>query len=186
MVDMASNDRKNRFERLTVVDIMIPLEDYPKVDQKATLRDAIRVMETAELAVGGRKSLPRVLLICSQEGTLMGHVRRRDVLHGLEPRFLDSEPLKYPRKPFDVQFDPHLSDFSAERMIEGVRARAGRPITEVMRPIKGALDCNDTVISALYEMTSLGVPLLPVERDGHVVGLVRSVEVFHELAQLVD
>jgi CBS domain-containing protein len=183
---MSLTDPHERLEQLKVHDIMIPLEQYPQVSTKATLRDAVRVMDKAELNVGGRRSLPRVLLICSDDGGLEGLVRRRDVLHGLEPRFLDSEPLKYRQKPFDVGFDPHLSEINAERVIEGIRKRADRPVTEVMRPIKGAVDHEDSIITAFYEMTSLGVPMLPVERGGKPIGVVRTVEVFSELARLVN
>jgi len=179
-------DRTERIAKLRAVDIMIPLEAYPQVTTGATLRDAIRVMEKATIEFGGRRSLPRVLLVCDEGGAIVGHIRRRDALHGLEPRFLDSDPPAYRGKLFEIGFDPNLSEFSSERMIEGIRARAARPVTEVMRPIKGSVEHDDSIVTVLYKMTSYGVPLLPVERDGKVIGVVRSVEVFHGLAPLVE
>jgi signal-transduction protein with cAMP-binding, CBS, and nucleotidyltransferase domain len=40
-------------------------------------------------------------------------------------------------------------------------------------------------MKAIYEMVSLNQSLLPVEQDGRVLGVIRSVDVFHELAQLL-
>jgi len=50
-------------------------------------------MEEAEIEVEGRYSLPRVILVTDQKGQLVGHVRRRDILRGLEPSFLAGETM---------------------------------------------------------------------------------------------
>lgn len=182
---MGNNDPQRRLERLRAIDIMIPLDEYPQVSSNATLREAVRVMESAKIEFHGRQSLPRVLLVTGKDGTLVGHVRRRDVLAGLEPKFLNTQPLEYRKKLFDVEVDPNLSLLTSERVIEGIRALAGRPVTEVMKPIRGSVKPEDSLVTIQYEMTSFGVPLLPVVRDGKALGVVRTVEVFHELAKLV-
>lgn len=182
---MANQDKIKRLESLRAVDIMIPLDEYPQVSIHATLREAVRVMENAKIDYHGRRSLPRVLLVMGDDGTLVGHVRRRDVLGGLEPKFLNTQPLEYRKKLFDVEVDPNLSLLTSERVIEGIQALAGRPVTEVMRQIRGSVKPEDSVVTIQYEMTSFGVPLLPVMRQGRALGVVRTVEVFHELAKLV-
>jgi hypothetical protein len=40
-------------------------------------------------------------------------------------------------------------------------------------------------MKAIYEMVSLNESLIPVVEGEEVLGVVRSVDVFHELAQLV-
>ncbi len=182
---MNAEDPVGRFESLRVRDIMIPLEEYPTVVSSTPLRLAIAVMDAAKLEVQGRMSLPRMLLVLDEEGRLVGHLRRRDVMRGLEPKYLLSEPLHYRKKLFDVGVDPNLSELSTGRVVRGIREQAERPVADVMLPIQGSLDVEDHLITALYEMGAYRVSLLPVFRQKRPAGVVRSVEVFGELARLL-
>ena len=172
-----------------VRDIMIPLDKYPWVKLSDTLRDAIRVMKDAHLEVGRRASLPRVVLVFDHHEDLVGIVRRRDIMRGLEPDFLGNQPLDYQVTYFDVGFDHHLTElsegFSLERVVKGLREQSGRPISDVMRPISITLKPDDQIMKAVYEMVSLNESLIAVVEDQEVLGVIRSVDVFHELAQLL-
>lgn len=172
-------------EMRTVGEVMVPLEQYPCVRDNTTLREAVEVIESTQLEVALRKSLPRVLLVYDEIGVYVGYVRRRDIMRGLEPRFLVSKPLEYRKKLFDVAVDPNLSELSYDHVIKGIREQAGRPVSDVMNPIRATINADDHVIKAIYEMVLLDLNLLPVLEDGQVVGVVRSVDVFHELAQLL-
>jgi len=168
-----------------VRDVMIPIERYPSVRDTATLREAVAVMERAALDMDGRKSLPRVLLVFDAIEVLVGYVRRRDLMMGLEPRFLVVQPLEYRKKLFDVAVDPNLVELSYDRVLQGIREQAGRPVTDVMRPIEAIVQANDHIMKAIYEMVSQELSLIPVLDGKRLVGVVRSVELFHELAQVV-
>jgi predicted transcriptional regulator len=169
-----------------VGEIMIPVAQYPSVRDNTTLRKAIEVMVSAVLEVDRRKSLPRVLLVFDGIDVLVGTVRRRDIMQGLEPSFLVSQPLEYRKKLFDVAIDPNLSELSYDRVVKGIRAQAERPVSDVMRPIEATLDAEDHIGKAIYEMVSRNVSLIPVLRERQLVGVVRSVDVFHELAELLS
>jgi CBS-domain-containing membrane protein len=165
---------------------MIPVAQYPSVRDNATLRDAIAVMEHAQLEVGGRKSLPRALLVFDEIHVAVGYLRRRDIMLGLEPAFLLKQPVDHAKKLFDVAVDPNLSELSYDRNIKGIRERAGRPVSDVMRPIEAILDADDHVMKAVTEMVSLDLSLIPVVQNAQLVGVVRSVDVFHEIIRLVQ
>jgi CBS-domain-containing membrane protein len=169
-----------------VGEIMIPVAQYPSVRDNATLRDAIAVMEHAQLEVGGRKSLPRALLVFDEIHVAVGYLRRRDIMLGLEPAFLLKQPVDHAKKLFDVAVDPNLSELSYDRNIKGIRERAGRPVSDVMRPIEAILDADDHVMKAVTEMVSLDLSLIPVVQNAQLVGVVRSVDVFHEIIRLVQ
>jgi predicted transcriptional regulator len=169
-----------------VGEIMIPVAQYPSVRDNTTLRNAIKVIVGAVLEVDLRKSLPRVLLVFDGIDVLVGTIGRRDIMRGLEPSFLVSQPLEYRKRLFEVAVDPNLAEFSYDRVIKGIKAQAERPVSEVMRPIKATLDAEDHVGKAIYEMVSLNVSLIPVLRGRKVVGVVRSVDVFNELAELLS
>lgn len=176
-----------------VREMMIPLDRYPWVRIDDTLRHAVEVIEEARLEVGRRASLPRVLLVLDRNDDVVGIVRRRDIMRGLEPSFLVEQPLEYRVKLFEVAADPLLSELSSdlskevamERVVKGLREQAHRPVEDVLRPIPTSLGPDDQVMKAVYEMVSLNESLIPVVEDDKVIGVLRSVDVFHELALLL-
>ena len=174
----------NRIEKLRIRDIMIPIDQYPSVGPDDTLRQAMRVMEHSQIEVEGRKSLPRVLLVLDEAGSLLGTVRRRDIMRGLEPKFLVSQPLNYRKKLFDVSIDPNLAELSFDKTVKGIQEQACRKVSEIMRPIEVAIEGRDHIIKGIYEMVGYGLTLLPVLDSGRVVGVVRSVELFRELSYI--
>ena len=168
-----------------VGEIMIPIDQYPSVQDTATLREAIRVMEDAELEVDLRKSLPRVLLVFDAIGVMVGYVRRRDILRGLEPSSLLARPLDYRKKPFEVGLDPNLPELAFDRVVNSIIKQADRPVTDVMQPNEILIDADDHCVKAMYEMVAWDLSHLPVISRGELVGVVRSVDIFHELVQLL-
>jgi CBS domain-containing protein len=168
-----------------VGEIMIPLERYPSVRVDDALSRAVAIIEESRIEVDGRRSLPRVLLVLDELGELAGILRRRDIMRGLEPPFLVSQSLEYRKKLFDVAVDPNLSELPFDRVVRGIREQSGRAVREVMRPVTATIDPDDHLMKAVYEMVSLNQSLIPVVRMGRVLGVIRSVDVFHELAQLL-
>lgn len=168
-----------------VKDIMIPVDQYPSVRDNATLREAIAKIEDAKLEVDLRRSLPRVLLVFDEIDVLVGTVGRRDIMRGLEPKYLLTKPLEYKKKLFDIDVDPNLAELSYDRVVRGIREQANRPVSDVMNPIDAILDADDHVMKAVQAMVALDVHLIPVLQEGQLVGVVRSVDAFHHLAQLL-
>lgn len=177
---MSSLDETRR-----VRDVMIPIDRYPSVRDLAPLRQAVEIIEGAHLEVQRRRSLPRCLLVFDGIGVLVGYVRRRDIMRGLEPKFLVSRPLEYRRKLFEVDVDPNLSELTYDRVVRGIREQASRPVSDVMRPIEAILSADDHVMKAIYEMVALDLSLVPVVDGRELVGVIRSVDAFHEMAQIL-
>lgn len=173
-------------ENVRARDVLIPLDKYPHLPYWFTLKQAIAEMEGAQLEINGRISLPRMILIFDEKYQLMGMARRRDILKGLEPRFLRDKPIQYRKKLWDVQVDPELSEFSYSKVVEDmVHLAAETPISEVMLPIAATVEYNDHIVRIVYEMNKHNLSMLPVLKDGKVVGVVRSVDIFHEVAKVV-
>jgi len=185
LVRQMANGKAERLKAMRVGEIMIPLEQYPHVCDTCTLGEAITRMETSQLEVGGRRSLPRLLLVFDSDEQLVGLVRRRDVLRGLEPRFLQERPPEYQRRLFEVEVDPNLLELSSDHLIAGMKERAERPVRSVMVSDVVTIDYDDHIMKAIFEIVTHDITALPVVKDGRVVGVVRTVEVFHEVAKLV-
>lgn len=168
-----------------VRDVMIPLENYPHISYYDTLLEAMEKIEDSQLEVGGKKSLPRVLLVFGKEQNLVGMVRRRDILRGMEPKFLVKQSLSYRKKLFDAKENPEMASIDRKRIMKGVMERSERPVSDVMLPIEATIDYDDHIFKAVYEMNEFGLSQLPVLKEGEVVGVVRTVDVFHVIAEFL-
>jgi CBS domain-containing protein len=164
---------------------MISLEKYPHIPHWFTLRQAVAEMEKSELEVEGRKSLPRALLVFDEKYQLLGIVRRRDILRGLEPKYLKTMPVTHRRKLFDVQENEDLLALSSGKFAEAVQRQAEQPVSEVMTPVAAVVDVDDHLSKVIFKMLSRDLNLIPVMKGDSLVGVVRSVDVFHEIGKLL-
>ena len=168
-----------------VRDIMVPLDEYPRIPETHTLRDAISEM-AVPITRKGQTSLPRVALVFDDDfSDLLGLLRRRDIMRGLEPRFLVGGSLEYRRKLFDVEIDPNLSELSHDKTIARIRTRSARLVREFMIPIRATINYDDHIMKAMSEMVDQNVSLLPVLDNNRVVGVVRSVDLLSEIALVI-
>jgi CBS-domain-containing membrane protein len=166
-------------------EIMIPLDRYPHIPHWFTLRQAMAELRASEIEVEGRRSLPRAVLVFNKTYELLGIVRRRDILRGLEPGFLAGETADPRRRLFDIGIDPNLSELSSASMIDRAREQSERPVSAVMVPITVTLDVDDHLMKIVHAMVRNDLSLIPVLQAGRVVGVVRSVDVFQEISEIV-
>ncbi|MFZ5980453.1 MAG: CBS domain-containing protein [Candidatus Zixiibacteriota bacterium] len=166
-------------------DIMIPLNKYPHILHTYTLREAVAEMELSIIDVNSQKSLPRALLVFDESNQLLGIVRRRDILRGLEPKFLKTMPVPHRKQLFNIEADPNLVDLSRGKIAKGMQDQADNPVTDVMQPIVTTVDYEDHLAKIIYKMVNMDQNLIPVLKDRVVVGVVRSVDVFNEIASLL-
>src|SRR3972149_806825 len=142
-------------------EIMVPLEEYPCIPDTLTLGDAILEM-AVQILRRKQLSLPRVALVFDEDfRELLGMLRRRDIMRGLEPRFLLSGSLQYGRKLFDVPVDPNLAELSSDKIVAHMRQRANRLVRDFMIPIPATIDYDDHLMKAIYEMVDRNTSLLP-------------------------
>jgi len=180
-----SKGREMKMENICAGDVMIPLGQYPHIPYWFTLRQAILELEKSEIERDGRKSLPRAVLVFNEAYELLGIVRRRDILKGLEPKFLLHKPLQYRKKLFDVKVDPNLSLLSSDDLWKGVLEQAERQVSEIMSPIEHTVNFEDHIFKVIYEMNEKRMNLVPVMKGSSVVGVVRTVDIFHQVAKML-
>jgi CBS domain-containing protein len=162
---------------------MIPLDKYPHIPHWFTMRQALAEMEHAEFDVGARKSLPRVVLVFDEEYSLLGIVRRRDILRGLEPEFLSKVLAESSRWEAETgQPDTQTS----QKIRDSIKKRVERPVSDVMMRLETTVDIDDTIVDIANKIVDSNVSLLPVMKEGEVVGVVRTVELLNEVSKVVD
>ena len=164
-----ANDKK-------VKDLMIPLEDYPHIPYWFTLRQAMAIVREAAVKFEGAFE-PRAVLVFDEKYQLMGILTLRDMIKGLEPKFLQETSL--------VKMDPNLTVLMGDLLGPNMKAASQRPVSEVMSPIQVTVDGSAPVGKALYLMIQENVGFLPVMQAGKVAGMVRLSDLFNEVAQVV-
>jgi predicted transcriptional regulator len=169
-------------QQKTAGDIMIPLDEYPHIPYWLTLRQAIAEFDKSEIVTSGKVSRTRFVLVFDEEYQLLGTVRRRDILRGLEPDFLKDKPLRDRKMLFNKDV---FAIYSFDKLVDGVRKQADMPVKDVMMPIVVTVDSKDHIIKAMYEMVDHNVSIIPVVDEEKVVGVLRSNDVFHELARML-
>ncbi len=156
-----------------VGDIMIPLDAYPHIPYWFSLRQAMIVMLNARLEIHEVKSLPRAILIFDKEYNFLGMLRRRDIIRGI---FQDDSP--------DIEEGVDSKDY-LEKLAKDIKDKAEQQVLNIMVPVKETVDQNDPVTNALHKMMKNELSLLPVLHDDRVVGVIRSVELFVELSEIM-
>lgn len=166
-------------------EIMVPIEMYPHISYWSTLRQAVEKLEETTLESHGKKSLPRALLVFDEQDRLLGIVRRRDILRGLEPKFLRTMSIHHRKELFNIEVDANLVDLSTGDIAKAMHTQAETPVAEVMKPIVATVRHDDHLAKVIYKMLSRDVNLLPVLKEERIIGVVRSVDVFREIALML-
>jgi len=163
-------------------DIMVPLDEYPHLPYWFTLRQAMVEMERTVIDIDGRKSSPRAVLVFDEAYRLLGLVRRRNILFGLESRVLDLSAISVPDNSSDKSADKNTVP---QHLISNIRAQASRQISEVMIPIEHTVAHDDHLVTVMEIMVENNLNLLPVMANGSVAGVIRTVDIFHEVSELL-
>ena len=163
-------------ETKKVKELMIPLEDYPHIPYWFTLRQAMAIVREAAIKFEGSFE-PRAVLVFDEKYQLMGILTLRDIIKGLEPRFMHETAL--------VKADPNLSVLMGDLFGPGMREASQTPVSEVMSPIKVTIQGNDLLAKAIFMMIQENVGMMPVVQDGKVAGMVRLSDLFKEISDMV-
>jgi len=168
-------------------ELMIPLDEYPHVPYWFSLRQVMAVMEKSQVHhdTHGRQSPSRYVLVFDEAYKLLGITRRRDILRGLELHYLAQTGPEPSPVASGGKTDSQRPETSSEKLTEGIREQAERPVSDVMLPIQATVDYEDEVMKVISKMVGHNISMLPVLKEDRVVGVIRSVEVFHEIANLI-
>jgi CBS domain-containing protein len=159
-----------------VKDLMIPLEDYPHIPYWFSLRQAMAIVREASIKFEGTFE-PRAVLVFDEKYQLMGILTLRDIIKGLEPRFLHETAL--------IKADPSLTVLMGDLFGPGLKEASQKPVSEVMSPIKVTIQGNDPLAKAIFMMIKEGVGMMPVIQDSKVAGMVRLSDLFKEISDMV-
>lgn len=161
----------------TARDVLISLEDYPHARESQTLGEAVELLENWQIEFDGRTSMPRILLVLDDNNRLLGSVRRRDILRGIEPEFHGKLDTTHPEAHFETEIDPNLTELIPTLDPDQLAMKLDRPLGEVVRELKGHVDIDDSLMKVVRELVGEDTHTAAVLDDGIVVGVVRTLDV---------
>ncbi|MEN3039497.1 MAG: CBS domain-containing protein [Candidatus Kryptonium sp.] len=162
-----------------VKDLMVPLKEYPSVKENQNLKEAFIILRKNFEEGKGYRSI----LVVDDKNQLRGVLSMIDLIKAVEPRFLKlSKPAGYQGL---IQDDSTLSILWEDLFLEECQKVAQKPIKEILMPIKATVTPNDSLTKAAFLLVSTDSRILPVIDDGKIIGVIRLVDIFKEITDIV-
>jgi len=158
-----------------VRDLVIPLEDFPHLNENQTLHDAVEVLLSYTCGEYGRIRYAE-LLILNDRNQLSGRVTLQNILLNLDPRLKEASKVKgFEGK--GAGFLDLIILWEDSFFVE-CRKWSHILIKDLMSPIKHIVKGSDPVLKALAIMTNTQNLVLPAIDEGRIIGVIRLKEIF--------
>ncbi|MBU4264263.1 MAG: CBS domain-containing protein [Proteobacteria bacterium] len=163
-----------------VRDYTIPLERYPHLNEKKTLRDAAKVIHSF---TAGEKDQLRYAdaLVVNDQNQLVGRITVTDILHGLAPQLVEATKInKFEGKTADF---PNLALLVEDSFFKECSLRWSKPISKFMSPVEHTVAADTHLLQALLIMLNAKDYNLPVVANEEIVGVIRMEEIFKAVSR---
>lgn len=166
-----------------VKELMVKITEYPHIPYWMSVRDAIAMVHSVYSEKAGLGE-QRMVLVFDEKYQLQGILTLKNLLAGIEPRFLRKDEKSQYQGLTDHDY-VGLSALMEGTFSSNCKEEAAKPVSEVMTPIRVTVDLNDSVAKAAFIMVQGNVSLVPVMEGGRVAGVLRMSDVFNELTKVV-
>lgn len=178
-------------EKMKVRDLMIPVDEFPRISHSATFFDAVTALEAAQEKYLSGKSAQRILLVEDDQDMIIGKISPIDLLRGLETNYdrVDAEKslsrfgLSYIWK--SMQDDYRLWENPFRDLCRKARE------VQVKDIIKGlsegqSVSADDSLVKCfhLFVMNRHDA-LFVVEGDKTIIGLLRFSDVYRKASRIM-
>ncbi len=174
-------------ENMKVRELMRPVEEFPRISNKATFMEAVDALETAQQAFSAGKAPQRILLVHDDAGRVVGKLSPLDVVKGLEPNY---DPILKNISRF------HLDKHTIESMKKEIRFWQ-KPLAELCDKANSVViadfvrlpgpdhmvKADDRMDDAFHRFVVGRHDSLFVKDGEKIVGLLRFSDVYRKIAQ---
>jgi CBS domain-containing protein len=147
-------------------DLIIPLSEYPHMPYWGTLREAIVQLNVAY------ETGHHAVLVFDEAYKLVGMLFQKDILKGLEPKFAQ-------------HYEDGVPIFWDDLLKTGSGKQLARPVSEFMSKATFTISVNDCILKASHIMLEEESHLLPVMEGDKLIGVLRMIDLFHEITKIV-
>ncbi len=181
-----------------VADIMIPIEEYEKVDEGARLSDVLAKLKKnyEQAKKAGSGTFHTTVFITDSNNEIIGKLSMYDIVRGLVP-----EGVKKPeasRVHYSTLLSSRIEEVAEEigeiqerfkwlhrTFLELVKEEVKKGVKDIMTPVHPILTESDSINHGIYVMFKENIRQPLVVRDGKIVGVFTLKAVFDELMELV-
>ena len=181
-------------QNITVKDLMIPLDEYASVRDDASLYEAVKALEKAQMDFNREKYLylHRAILVYDKNKKIIGKISQLDVLKALEPRYRDMGDFSaISRAGLSVEFIKSIMgryDLYQRPFTEMCKTASDLRVKDIMYTPGSDeyVEENDSLGNAIHRLVMGRHQSLLVTRDKDIVGILRLTDVFHEVFQRME
>jgi CBS domain-containing protein len=175
---------------IQVRELMVPLADYPTVEESATLYEAVLALEQARQKLDQARSQHRAILVLDKNGQVTGKIAYLDLLQALEPKYGEIEELKYTISSFTPEFiKSQLQKFELwQRPLDDICRKAARiHVKDIMHtPSEAEFITEDATLGEAVHPLIIGRrQSLLVKRGDVVVGILRLSDVVEKVCEMI-
>ncbi|MFH1490269.1 MAG: response regulator [Pseudomonadota bacterium] len=171
------------FDEKTVMDVMIPVEEYTTLTEDQTIREAIERLKESFLSKVSTSRLMetghRSILVLDPKGRAEGFLAITDLIEAIMPSYLNAPK---PSMADSIQYSPM---FWKGMFTREIGQMAQRKIGEIMSPEPMTIEGDSNLMEAAYVMFTKKARRLVVVRSGEVVGVIREQDLFFEMARVL-
>lgn len=166
-----------------VKDLMIPVDEYPSVSSKSTMKEAIRALKKANDERGNSAFLHRAVLVVDKKNRIVGKIGMLSFLKAIEPKY---------KQFFDMDKLTHASGQLIESLKDNFKLWDGEisdlcsialntKVTDIMKPVEEHIDENEDLTAAVHKIIMWETLSLLVTRGNEIVGILRLSDIYREI-----
>ena len=171
----------------SVKSLMVPLNEYATVSEKATLYEAVIALEESKQRFDKNRHQHRAILVLDENNNIKGKISQLDVIRGLEPRYKEMGQIKgISHTGFSIDFFRSMIEKYNlwERPLDHICSKASEiKVKDVMyTPTESEyVDEDGSLNEAMHQLIMGRHQSLLVMRDRKIVGILRLTDVFEEV-----
>jgi CBS domain containing-hemolysin-like protein len=175
-----------------VREFMTPVEDFPRVSQDATFREAVAALEKAREEFSAGRAKQFTLLVEGEKGQIIGKVSPMDVLRCLEPGYvnvIDSSGLRFKDVNYVVESMREKMNLWAKPFDDLCHTASNRKVRDFMRrPAQSTqVKASDSMDTAFHHFLADRHDSLFVTDGDTVVGILKFSDVYSAVSkQIMD
>ncbi|MCJ7679952.1 MAG: hypothetical protein MUP70_04420 [Candidatus Aminicenantes bacterium] len=181
--------------QIKVKDIMIPIEEYDKVDIDARLCDVLGTLQKNNAAeMAGERAFHKTVFVTDQNSKIVGMIAMYHLIRGLVPESAKKSAMRAYHPVLSARAKEVAEEIAEiqERFLwldhtfrELVRQEAQTKVRDMMGPVEEILKEDDTLNWAIYAMFRADVREPLVVREGKVVGVLNLMVITRALLEVI-
>jgi predicted transcriptional regulator len=175
------------FVSKTISNVMVPLAQFPVVKAEDSVREAVRRLAKVFLREHDEAKI-RTILVVDDAHHVVGMVSFRKILKSLVPEALGKLSERLRALGLQAAFaESGFEDLAAARaeFSERVVEEASMQVAEIMTKIKRSVQIETPLVEAIRIKYKEDLDVLPVYSGERPVGVLRDVELFLALAEVL-